>query len=208
MLTSLVIQEGVFGTVPDNYCSSRNSNTNNGSATALQIGWSSGFELRSIKRFDVSSIPAKSKVDASSSLVLNVSTAAASAQTFYLHRLTQAGWTEGGSTWNKYDGITTWTTAGGDYDATIWQTFDSPTSTGTLTITGQGLADFIADALLNRSGLLDILIRENPFTTQVLMAYSSSENATSSNRPKLTVVYTHPAVFRRRKDMPRRRLVA
>lgn len=36
-----------------------------------------------------------------------------------IHQLTQTGWTEAGVTWNKYDGSTDWTAAGGDYNATV-----------------------------------------------------------------------------------------
>ena len=35
-----------------------------------------------------------------------------------LYRVTQEAWTEAGATWNKYDGVTNWTLAGGDYDTT------------------------------------------------------------------------------------------
>lgn len=35
------------------------------------------------------------------------------------HELTRTDWTETGVTWNKYDGVNNWTSAGGDFSATI-----------------------------------------------------------------------------------------
>lgn len=36
-----------------------------------------------------------------------------------VHELSRTNWTEAGVTWNKYDGTNNWTTAGGDFSATI-----------------------------------------------------------------------------------------
>lgn len=39
--------------------------------------------------------------------------------THSVHQLTRTNWTQAGCTWNKYDGTNNWTTAGGDYSATV-----------------------------------------------------------------------------------------
>lgn len=47
-----------------------------------------------------------------------------------VHELTRTNWTEAGFTWNTYDGTNNWTTAGGDFSATIVDTTNSPLAYG------------------------------------------------------------------------------
>ncbi len=78
-----------------------------------------------------------------------------------LKRLTQA-WTEAGVTWNKYDGVTNWATAGGDFTdvgAVSWAT------AAALTYKEIDVTALVQDAITSRSGLLDLILAlsdENP----------------------------------------------
>ena len=47
-----------------------------------------------------------------------------------LHQMTRSNWTQAGGTWNKYDGTNAWTTAGGDFSATVVDSIAEATSTG------------------------------------------------------------------------------
>jgi len=86
---------------------------------------------RSLLRFDFGALPAGSSLGAAN-LVLTVSNPYGgnpNAESMNVHRLTQS-WTEGGVTWNRYDGANTWATAGGDYDAAVRATSTANAGTG------------------------------------------------------------------------------
>ncbi len=75
---------------------------------------------RSLLRFDLGQLPAGSTLS-SANLHLTVTNTYGgnpNSESMNVHRLTQA-WTEGGVTWNRYDGSNLWAAGGGDYDATV-----------------------------------------------------------------------------------------
>ena len=53
-------------------------------------------------------------------------TGSAHSQDLEIHRVTQAFTSS--VTWNKYNGTSTWATAGGDYDSTVAATATAPTT--------------------------------------------------------------------------------
>jgi hypothetical protein len=88
----------------------------------------------------------------------------------HIERCTRpAAWTELGVTWNKYDGATAWTTAGGDYDTVTpgEVNFNVPAQSGLLVITG--LKAYVDDAIALRSNILSLILKadnENPGVAQ------------------------------------------
>jgi hypothetical protein len=171
------------------------ANVNFGTDVLLQAGTAtvgkSTLHFRSLLRFDLASLPPGSSiVDATLALAhanSNLSTSA----TFYASRLTQPAWTELGATWNKYNGASNWSAAGGDF-TTVDQ--DSCTiSSSTQDLTFPTLANLVVDAIQNRGGVLHLLVRgpEESSGTK-LFGGNSSDSASASSRPKLTVNYVGP----------------
>ncbi|MED3662990.1 DNRLRE domain-containing protein [Ureibacillus terrenus] len=96
-------------------------NTTGGADTALGVGlYQSSTEtnkIRTLLKFDVSSIPVGSKVlDAQLNLWMS-SVWNDTPIRVDLHEVTNT-WTENGATWLKRDGVNAWTTSGGDYQST------------------------------------------------------------------------------------------
>ncbi len=203
-------REGVSGaSVPDTYLSSSRPTTNFGSSVLLEIGFfaAKGSDtLRTLMVFDVSDIPAGAVIT-SATLGLNASTAATSASVARAYRVVQDAWTEGGATWNTYDGSNAWTTAGcsddgSDFTLTDGVDWNLPTSTGAFDITG--METLVQDAVDNRAGNLHLLLRRIFETsTTSIVTVDSGEHATPANRPLLTVNYTTgiPILGRRRRNM-------
>jgi RHS repeat-associated protein len=117
------------------------ANTNEcGSGTYLKVGYesSSGYVHRSLMQFNIqNSIPAGSQVTHAGLAVYLNSTSTSNYGSVSAYQLTQA-WTTA-VTWNKYDGSTAWTNAGGTFNSTAlasqtpntagWYYWHSPTTT-------------------------------------------------------------------------------
>lgn len=78
-------------------------------------------------------------------------------------------WTEGGVTWDKYDGVNSWTTGGGDIDATT----PTPVDFNGLPLSGlniiTGMKGFVEDAISLRSNIVSFIassVNEDPGVTQ------------------------------------------
>ncbi len=69
-------------------------------------------QQRSLLQFDLSAIPATSVIQ---SAQLSLYRTNSGANTVTAYRLTRP-WSEGTATWNNYDGVHPWATAGGDFD--------------------------------------------------------------------------------------------
>lgn len=74
---------------------------------------------RVLEQFDLSVIPAGSVVSSATLKLYDYMWLSYNpvGRTYWAYRVTQS-WTEGGATWNKYDGVNSWATPGGDYTAT------------------------------------------------------------------------------------------
>jgi hypothetical protein len=160
--------------------------TNNGTLTF----WSANLNtLVSLIKFDVSSIPADATVT-SSKIIVTCRTGTAS-DTVQLHRVLLP-WTEGGATWNTYDGTNSWGTAGAgstesDYNDTLlgtltWTAVDDQIEAG-LDIT---VIQSWINGLYSNYGF-----RISPVTGNTL-TFHSEESATPAFRPLLEVSYTTP----------------
>jgi len=155
-----------------------------GSQTATKDSYSL---YRSILRFDLTSLVGATILDAT--LLLTASHGSLSNETFTIHRLTQSNWTEFGANWNVYDVGHTWAAGGGDFDPTPAQSLTIPF---VQSLVFDQVKSLVKDAIVNRGGILDVLVKGTaPTGNQILYCYSSG-NATPSNRPTLIVNYTHP----------------
>lgn len=197
LVTTGSFQKGVapsssYAGVTDAVIRESAATTNDGLSASLSADFDdpAGSRKRtsSVLRFDLSSIPAGSKVS-SVSFTVNV-TNRTSGSGYALYALSRA-WNETQTTWQKASSATTWASAGArgasDRDATIIGTL-TPTVTGKATISfnAAGVAavqrwvdapatnfGFIVDTNDNYDGLV----------------FDSSNAATAANRPKLSVVY-------------------
>lgn len=169
-----------------------NATTNYGTSNEIHVIMTGGgVPRRALLQFDLSSIPAGSTV-VSAVLTLTAFANRLSADTLAVHRVTQA-WTEAGVTYNKYDGTTSWGTAGGDYDATADATFVAPATTGaTVDVAIASLVQEWVNGATNNGMIMKV---ETETGTSKGGQISSSDHATAGYRPKLVVTYTLPSGF-------------
>ncbi len=94
-------------------------------------------------------------------------------------RVTRSDWTETGVTWNEYKSGFSWTTPGGDFTAVdkVTKVQNFTTGVGNYALTWD-LTTLAQDALDNRSGVLDIMLK---FTTEPGAGLQSFLFASRSN---------------------------
>lgn len=118
-----------------------------------------------------------------------------------IHQLTQTGWVEGtgdgsatgdGATWNTYDGSNNWTSAGGDFNATIIDTVTVLVDDYiTFVLMGAGATNPLT---LDWEDDVHLLIKRNGESgTNQQNHIASKEHATSALRPVIQITYT-PAI--------------
>ena len=152
------------------------------------VGKSSQTLFRALLRFDVTQLVGASITSAALTITAGGGSLSVN-ETFTLHRLTQANWTELGATWNAYNGANAWTTSGGDFDPTPAQSLTIPT---VQYLVFDGLGAIVEDALRLRGGLLDVLIKGTATGGSKYLDCYSSSDPTPENRPKLVIHYTNP----------------
>lgn len=144
---------------------------------------------RSLLRFDFASLPTGSTLNAASLTVTVSGTYGGNpnAESMNVHRLTQA-WTEGGVTWNRYDGTTNWAAAGGDYDGTVRATSTAnPGVGGTIAWDVTSLAQEWLDNTHPNHGL--IIINSGGSNG---LHFASKESGNVAYRPYLSASITTP----------------
>ncbi len=187
--TTVSLREGQnsYSGMVDTYLDSAAVTTNQGTNVIVAIDGSPA--LTGLMKWDLSSIPSSATVS-DVKLVYNVTNI--TANTYNIYRSLRA-WTEGGATWNTYDGTNSWGTVGGlnatsDYNST---------SLGTVGVNSLGLAT----TTLNASGItlvqgwVDGSITNNGFTLHQSAStdsvqFDSSEGLTTALRPALVVTYS------------------
>jgi Disaggregatase related repeat len=186
---SITLQPGSTGV--DAYIDSSSTTQNTGADTANDaIKTSSGAYRRMLINFDLSSIPAGSLIN-SAVLTLTARLTFTGANVG-IYRVTRS-WTEGGVTWNKYDGSTNWTAAGGDFNATASATssIGSLSDGSKVAFTLTSLVQSWVSGSTN-NGLLVKLVDEAGSSISTGLPSYSSDDATSSHRPVLFIDYTEP----------------
>lgn len=191
-------QEGVSGYTGtlDTYLNQDATTTNyENDDLALPYAFSSHAH-RNLIKFDVSSIPSGSTVTAASLELRIKSGLSGDNCTSRVRRLIR-DWTESGATWNTYDGSNSWGAAGAQDTSTDIVASDDATnvrssisSPVTITITGlETLVNGWVNGTYPNYGMVVYSDAEGDANGVV----GSSEDGTSSNRPKLNVTYTTSA---------------
>jgi glucose/arabinose dehydrogenase/PKD repeat protein len=165
-----------------------NPNNNWSTLSRLWIGYDERNSQRPLLRFSLSPIPPSSTV---TSCTLTVSAdVVESPGAGTIARVTQPGWTESGSTWNRYDGVASWATPGGDADPSGMAVFSPPAAAGFYAF--PSVTSLCQDAVTNRGGRLDLLLRqypEAPGTPRREWSFVSSDDPDATRRPRLVVAY-------------------
>lgn len=171
--TCLTLQRGVAGTVEDTVIYAGLPNAKNGTNANLWTGLTSSGVARSLIKFDLSAVPAGSVVQ---SAQVSVYASNANTTTVRAHRVS-AAWQESTATWNTFAGA---------YDPEVLATFvTGGYGMRTFSLTGQ------VQAWVNGDPNYGFLIEEDP--TPYRTGFGSSESATQSRRPTLTVCYDDAA---------------
>jgi RHS repeat-associated protein len=153
----------------------------------LWVGWSGDHDHHSLIRWDLSAIPADAvTLWGDVGLYQPSAWGINKSKQLTLHRLTRS-WTNGAS-WNTYDGTHSWSTPGGDFDATPAATATVPAHHGGWTdwsITG--LAQRWVDGSLPNYGIA-IQDKAGPLVVGE-EDYFSTEGTTASQAPELDIVW-------------------
>ncbi|MFK8026611.1 MAG: LamG-like jellyroll fold domain-containing protein [Gammaproteobacteria bacterium] len=138
---------------------------------------------RSLIQFDLSSLPTSIKID-SAILELYLHDNVGPEDTVEAHALTRS-WTEDGVTWETYDGVTSWTSPGGDYEnQSVAEFVTSGVGWHSLDITS--LTQKWTDGEFPNNGV--ILLSEASSGAK-RKKYHSSDEKEATLRPKLTITY-------------------
>ena len=181
----------------DTTISQHQPTTNFASATTILIDGDdpggSGHDLSTLIKWDVASIPAGSTIR-SAAIKLNVVNV--SPLTYEIYEMKRP-WVEGQATWNQYATGAAWQTAGAlgtsDRGSTALATLTGSTlgaHTMTLNAAGLALLQNWVNTPANNRGLV-ISDGANADGTD----FTSTEGATVSLRPQLTVTYTAPSAM-------------
>jgi hypothetical protein len=176
----------------------RNATSNYGAGTSLCVGNDAMNSERALVRFDLSSLGTAASV---TSCVLTFTVRQVTAPTAgRIVRLRRGDWSETGSTWNAYKSGAPWGASGAasataDVDATTAVSFTPPAGIGAYTF--PSLVTLCQDAVTNRAGALDLLIRQDvdqdgacsgSCAAHEFCSYSS-DFTTAASRPRLVVTY-------------------
>jgi fibronectin-binding autotransporter adhesin len=146
---------------------------------------------RSLIQFDFATLPVGASVTQATLTLTassNVYGGNPNAETMSVYRLTQA-WTEGGATWNRFDGASTWVAAGGDYAGTAYASSSANPSSGqVITWDLTTLANEWHTGTQVNNGLMII----NSGTTNGFH-FVSRENSNVGGRPYLLATVSTPS---------------
>jgi hypothetical protein len=92
----------------------------------LRVGYNGTNLRRSLVKFDLSSVPSNATVtDGDLALYLDATrTTTGNAADYSVKKVITHDWSGSAPTWNKYDGVHNWTTAGGDFPTTTYDTMN------------------------------------------------------------------------------------
>jgi hypothetical protein len=167
------------------------ADTNYGTLTTIAVGHKNGtaYTFRSLVKFDLSSLSGK-RIHSARLRLTYASDESGNERTGYVYRV-KRNWTEAGVTWNKYNGTSSWSTAGcgsvNDRETTeigTWTQPASPTANTTvdITLSATAIQEMIDGTFTNYGFLLKVDTESND-----KINYHSSEAATATYRPTLIV---------------------
>ncbi len=197
--TTVSFQDGAAPTAAyagtrDTFISETNPATNYGTSTVCQLDGvdvAPGTDVTTLIRWDLSSIPSGSVIQA---LTLTVNVTNASSGSYEIYEV-KRNWSETQAAWNLYATGTAWQTAGAqgslDRGSVLLGTV-GPASVGSYTVTlGSAGLSLVQSWINSPSTNNGFLIGST--TTGDGLDFSSRETATAASRPVLTVTYTTPA---------------
>ncbi len=192
---TITLQPGSSGI--DTYISSGSQSTNFGNATVLPLGnlfFITNTKTRILIRFDLA-LPEGAIVTSATLTMTNVAGGTGISNTTITAYRVIRPWTESNATWLKYNSTTNWSTAGGG-SGTDYTTANSVTTTianSSSNLVFNNLATLVQDAVDSRDGRLSLLlVGDETAGSSHYANFASSDNATSANRPKLTITWTTP----------------
>jgi len=169
---------------------------NNGAATSIHVGENNAIAMiwHTLIKFDLSSIPGDVHIDTATLTLKIMGDWSNNARTFRVYRQKRV-WTEMGATWNRWDGVTLWATAGGFGVADCEQT-----DIGSHAFTAAEAIDSTHDFVLSPWAIQQMITgggwTNNGFLikadTEVDDAYGfySSDHGVAANRPMLTITWS------------------
>ncbi|HEX5837578.1 MAG TPA: DNRLRE domain-containing protein [Anaerolineales bacterium] len=164
----------------DSYIDGGSPTRNNGTDNTFEVRPDNSADRRGLLKFDLSSIPSNATVN-SATLYLH-ERGNKTGQITYIYRVT-SGWSESTVTWN------TWSTPGGDFDSSnAFFSYRPEQSNCMLTIDLTNLVRAWLNGTYSNHGIL--LYSTGP---NHIVQYTSKEDGTSSEWPKLNVVYSTPS---------------
>ena len=171
---------------------------NLGDFGSVFIGNDGESTQRTLLRFDLSAIPPTSSVSGCTLIVDVVTHNQPSAGKIY--RVKQPAWGETTATWNRYDGVSTWTTAGAFNAVELLSdvvvtpgpdgpvAYEPPEREGAFTF--PNLTGLCQDAVTLRSGDLNLMIKQDADAPGVTaeLAFSRRTDSVEAERPRLQIV--------------------
>jgi len=180
----LIIQPSTI----DSWLSEQDPNTNYGSDTKLIVGKGTNA-FRSVLGFDFSALPNQVEIISAQFMAYVYSVIGSSGRTLWAYRLTRTNWTEGGGTWNKYDGSNNWSSAGGDYTVTDGASVSGPSAGNWANWSVLAQAVY---AEINTSKLLHLLLKDGTETANQVSYFYAREYTTDTTKcPKLVLNYIY-----------------
>jgi len=168
----------------DTHIREPNASTNYGTGIYLPIGEWSGGRRHALLEFDVSSFTEPSDIVSANFSLTAISSSGGSTRNMTLARLDQS-FVDTSATWNTYNGVDSWVTAGAEDNAATTQ----PTYTievGATTNQTVDIKPLVIDAINKRAGVLLLVI----FFSAGASAYTtfgSTDNLSTPNKPSLAV---------------------
>jgi uncharacterized repeat protein (TIGR01451 family) len=139
-----------------------------------------------VLRFDLSGIPAGATIQSAVMELYYASSRVTTTEALRLHRVTRS-WTELGATWRTYDGTNNWAAQGGDYDAAVAASVNLD---GTVNVWKQWAITSLVQSWANGTFTnYGVLLESPPASGNNERRFNSSENASATLRPKLTITY-------------------
>lgn len=180
----------------DNWMDEGNATTNRGTSVVFYSQlFSAGRRLRELMKFDISRIPKWSSVStATLQLTKGQLSGTRMAASFFSILAANSAWTGSGSTWNTKDGTNNWAgsagcnTADTDYNSTAIGSYADASGEWASPVDITLTAAAVKAWLLGNYGML--VKADDEATTATMNTWHSTERATESERPKLTVVFT------------------
>ncbi|HEV8337094.1 MAG TPA: DNRLRE domain-containing protein [Candidatus Polarisedimenticolia bacterium] len=171
----------------DTYVAFASNVQNYGAEAQLTTNSQSNGGSRGLVRFDLSSIPAGATISSATFEMYHYFSRSALSESLRVHRLTRA-WTEPGATWRAYDGVNSWTTAGGDFDPAVAA---STTVNATVNVWRQWNVTALVQSWISGSAPNFGMILDSPSAggNNERQFYTSDYLANPALRPKLTIVY-------------------